>query len=573
MFDSAVGTWRPCQVGVFGLPYHGRLDAAPAVSTAPLVLSLPNGGVMTVRGTVPNPDVSRAPYGNCRVFRDPRAADVVLDAAEQIAAAAAGAQWRPQAIISEIGALGGVISRSIIYHDGARNWGIIYNSNPGGTTRAESLPVIRVGSDSVSSYTAAATYDYTLADLAAPSGAYAQTANRVIDSLPDGSRHLIGLYGVRSGTGRPGRGHDFSGELYALIELELSGPGESMTATYRLLYSPAAIQGTFSRSSSSNITYSYTTYTWGWSTYDQGAPSTSFVDFSLVQYTDPVPPSSGLRDGTLTAQESCVNCVIGAYYGADGAVRTITKDYSNTRVMVTSTTLTTADNPAHGTGNGGPVFGITLTAPGDHTCTASETITETSSLTLTISDSGTVVSSVVGSGSTTRSRSVTRRVAFTAGPDGKAVLSETGSAATNLSCSQHITHDGHALHAFDESRSWASNMGSVLPSTAFRAGDGSNSGGYPALISCISAISPEAYDNRLDLCPVLYNPSLLALSSRMWPATDTSAVTFRIGAATCRGQSIPGWREGPLPSGGIWGSVNPVTGEYARDTPRTVLWL
>lgn len=572
MFGSAIGTWRPCHVGVFGLPYHGRLDAASAVSTAPLVLSLPNGGAMTVRATVPNPDVSRAPYGNCRVFRDPRAVEVSLDAAEQAQAAAAGAQWRPSAIISEIGALGGVITRSMIYHDGSRNWGIIYNSNPGGTTRAESLPVIRVGSDSVSSYTAAATYHYTLADLAAPSGAYAQTANRIIDSLPDGSRHLIGLYGVRSGTGRPGRGHDMSGELYALIELELSGPGESMTATYRLLYSPAAIQGAFSRSSSSNITYSYTTYSWGWTTYDLDAPSTSYVDWELEQYNDPVPPSSGFRDGTLTAQESCVNRVIGAYY-ADGAVRTITMDYANTRVMVTSTTMTTTDNPAHGTGRGGPVFGITLTSPGDHTCVISESITETSSLTLTISDAGTVVSSVVGSGSTTRSRSVTRRVAFTAGPDGRAILGESASASTNLSCSQHIAHDGHALHDFEDSRSWSSNRGEELPSTAFRAGSGSNSGGYPALISCLSAISPEAYDNRLDLCPVLYNPSLLALSSRMWPATDTSAVTLRIGAATCRGQPIPGWREGALPVGGIWGSVNPITGEYARDTPRTVLWL
>lgn len=509
---------------------------------------------------------SSLPFGNCRVFCDPRAVDIVLDEDAAASAAAAGAEWRKEAIISEIGALGGFINRPIIYHDGANNWGVSFNVFSGGRTVAIGLPVVAVSTDYTQQIDALVTFDYASSQINAQGLGYSSTATRIIDSLPDGSRHLIGLYGTRSDNGIPkrvGRSRLFNEELYALVELTLSGQGPAISADYRLLYSPADAVAAISRTNTNTIrNLRFSVSNISWVPAPVGSPTSSVSNFSLEDLTGQA--AHIFKDGVQQVSTVCEGALISAYYGSDGSIKEVRKSFSSSLTVTASSTLSVSDTPATGVWSG---RGVDVTGGGSHSCTLTETINEISDFEMSINDGG-VISRVSGRGRTSRTRRAIRSVEITTAGIGQWQSED----ATDTSCSQSLDQDGRVLHDFADAETF-DYLSNLLPGTSFQPERGSIADGLPGPFELLTGFNPIAHDVRVDVCPVSYNPSLIALSTRMWLVDDESELTLRIGDAICRGVLIPGWREGALPAGMIFGSVNPVTGQYVRDADRTVSWL
>jgi hypothetical protein len=542
MYDNPLTNWAPGKLARIGFPWHGRVDMNLTASGLPSRLNLPNGAVMTLPHIGSAASTSQLQRGNTMVFRDPRAVATVLTNDEAVQAAAAGAVWRPEAIINETRLAGGAaFTRDFIYHDGAQNWHASISLS--GSLVLRSAPVIGRNQE-VTEFVRPVTRPFAAADYAPPSGLYTASGFfRVIDQVPDGSRVLAASYRVRStegmSAGNSFRQRNERWEATAFYELTISGPAASAAVRMDLVYGRADIDAGYTENTTDALgrrTVLVSTG-FGWSTFESGQTATSSASFPVAAAGSFLPSPDWYENGSLTKSQSQAR-VVGMYYGADRSIRRITFNYAVSSVLAYNTSTTQAGNPASGIGQGGEVFGIQLSSPGDHNFTVNEGLTINSSLSMTLLDNGQAVSSITGSGSTSRTRTWSLTVAVTADPQGIAVTSNTATTSVSGSWGRSTTFDGQLIDQVSGSNSgssWNIEVRDVSPEF---------SGGAWEVGVQLQLDPPSGLDARLMLLsPQHYNAQMHALGATAWNLSGSTVLNLEnTEAQTCPAAALARFR-------------------------------
>ncbi len=582
MFDSPLQDWKPGKLVRIGFPWHGRVDMDAAFTGREARLNLPNGQLMSLPYIAPAASTSRWQSGGAFVFRDPRAQPVELSESEAAKAAAAGAIWRPEVIINELGLPGGVRHRLepgtwFIYHDGEQNW--IASVSPSFNVNLTSTPIIDRGEINSTRSSVVATRTFPAGADLPPNNVYTSGSLVVIDAVPDGSRVLLASLRIRPrGDANPGyafRQRNERWEAVAFYELRISGPGAAPVAHVDLLYGRADIEAGYS---SEQVTalgrHTVMTATgFAWSTYANGETATSSASFPLDPAGSILPSVDWYESGNRTAREVQTR-VVSMYYGPDRSVRRITYRYENSSSLVYSTTYSGESQPASGLGQGGPSFGIRLINSGYHAHTVSEQLQITSSLSAELVDDGVVVSRITSTGSSQRVRTWTIRVEVYAGAGGIAETRNSNTTQVSGSWSRTTSFDGNVVDEVSGSVSGSNWHATVRDVTPFNlAQQTAWAGGWGAEFELDANAGYTS--RRMCIMPQHYTAQMHALGCTTWDVSGDQPLNIvnKLGDVACMGTRVPGWVSGPLPSLGYFGSYNPVTREALRDTSAPVTYI
>lgn len=580
MFDHPFADQMPGKLSLIGWPWHGMMTMPASATTAPPSIALPNGSNLLLRPISWENLSSPADFalpGDCLRFRDPRAGTLERTEAEQAADAAAGMTWRPDVLIAPVARVlyGQRFSAAQrvawIVHGDERNWMVRLESGLAqlrlnalvfgrdrDTMEAVTVVMSRVG-------------DYTAGQF--PAGTYGYA---VIDAIADGTRALVGTYLRRplSVNDDPAWFAPCRIPLVELWELRLSHDGEVWTGEYECIRTPNQIIGSISNpprpqwttlSTSMGVEWEQTSsdpVEWtGKGVGPDGDPSQMVG--STPAYLDQEP-------GGWLYEES--GRIAGAYYADTGAVveirvaLTVVDAFSaSLDSSMTSTPAVTLNNPMQ------DLADYELISEGSYQLTANYSSTSSSVTTLRLLVGGLEVSRAVISIQAGMASTYQASLDIVHDPNSPAALEERASSSSN-SASRLETIE------IDGTQVFSSSLSSTDPSAESVAVGGSYAGRAVrqnwiswAPATLLGDAAPELAERLFEIVPVRYSTQLLALAVRdMLPAR---ADITTIGVAGSRTGAAPGasTRNGALNH--LFGSHNPVTGQFVRDTANPVCWV
>jgi hypothetical protein len=575
MFDSRIHDQIPGQLGLFGWPWHGRLDMALEDNVQSL-LTLVNGQVVRMPFVTSPPTLDDwHQAGNLLRFRDPRAVDPQRTPEQIEADTAQGMQWRAEALINP--------REGIIYGDRKQvikglQW--VYHHPQYGNVRAWFYNLTALAfkpHERIISRNRRLTDIVTLNLRYAGGGLDSLFGLTIIDAYPDGSRLLLARYRYQDewGEGSSSFVKNHLGAWCTLPfeywELTLTPTADvGVDAVLTLIRNSAQTGGT---DTGQRTTYAGQSISVSASVAVTSRTATTetaeaSVSHSMVSNGAKNAATYSGEDGDFIQSNryarSITGIIVNMYYDANGAPAEILANYSESRTLTGSAMPSASYSPkAVVTRDTRVETGTFQSATtGAYTINYTQSVSGSSTATLELLRAGKVVSrlEVIGQFSANISGQMGYSVpiAYSSSTGYSAYPSrDSGSKSGTTAVNVTATLDG--VKIMEQSRS-VTGRGvdySLMNNAHFP---------YRGAKSTADAV----------LYVVRYCAQMPALSLAQCKNLSAPNIvdTHFIGPCLLpNGKTAPGIASRKPPLGGLFGSFNPVTGEAIRDAPNPVAYL
>lgn len=591
MFDSAFADWMPGRPALFGFPFHGRVDWPRIATAQPPILTLPNAQQIQLGEHLGylHPGIREFEQtGNVIRFKDPRSTPPERSPDELAADATRGIEWRDSALVHPR-------TRTVhglrlfgndawwVYSDGETVWGA-YNGFGGmylypqpTISRRPQPPRIIIPIDTSG---------------VVPNGAGVPLIQVVIDAVPDGSRVLIARFGEGLSTMPAGAyatpspsGKAWYHTPLDFVEIEITRGEDGHQAVMRSVFTEDDVAGTV-------LPYEEPELDKSWRKLEIGSERISLISGTYTWRvtlepgveTAPEPPfgvtTAVPQVGEFSIEHGFRDRIVGAYYRPDGSVASVTvsrvTDTSYTGTPLTLTSSQTAVMYAESSREDRWELSV---SPGvmEYTYVASK---EWDSATaLEFKNDGVVVERA------TFSETLTETATWSASSVWWASAGDVGIDETTTSS-----------RVYTAAGDWAVRMdGQLLKSAAHSSEESSSADGVaflPSLAQVWGSIPPPAVDGPwsrfrsvdedghpvyIALGSVSYCALMPAACALAYPAPGDSTIEHEWwvgnGSLPFSGGLHTGFTTGTGPMTEIFGSYNPVTGQFIRDAANPVSWV
>lgn len=593
MFDSAFSDWMPGRPLLFGHPWHGRIDHKRYGSSLPARITLPNGSSFAIPDawewdTPFNSGFSQ--MGNTILFQDPRATPVERPPGQQAEDVLLGREWRHQAIVRpKRGVVNGreIINGSWAYSDGenvfAVSWGnpvrlysqgVIARRHIG-TAPVFTIPVTSIGDPKTP-----------------PHSPWAAEHEVVIDALPDGSKVLVATY-IDSLSAMPEGMYasDADGEAWRHMpvvfrerEIIKTGEGE-YEAISRVVFDGDVTAGeVILRDTPALKSAAYWFELTGAVNKGPKSPGSGTHIWELTYEVEFGVATSGVGNfhpyytiGSYSIEYGYRNRIVSAYYRPNGTIAKVTAS-AITSETHSGSSVSGSGTPAVVTCEGSAEMpdGITL-ATDTLSLTASMSMTQGATTVFELKNDGATVGTghleVSGSHSWSDEWSgIFARDGLIVGPG-----RSDGQSSVTFSRQWQLKIDGASIgggSTADDDSYEHPDTGATFSSVRPVLSTWNPSIGAYAEFSVRDSSDRSL---RAMLGPVSYCALMPAVLAVICPASGSNAGTtnvFAIGSGSLpfAGGKHEGFTSGAGPITEIYGSYNPVTGQYIRDAANPVSW-
>lgn len=574
---------------MFGFPYHGRVDWRKTVAGSPPTLTLPNTQQIQL-GThlqLYHPGIKEFEQpGNVLRFKDPRSVPPARSPEDQEADELRGVEWRDSAIVcprtNTVHGLRLFTDLRWVYSDGAAVWGVIIG--------LDALYLYPQPTISRAPLGPRLTLPLDRGDVPALSTPQ-PVVWVVVDALPDGSRALIARFGETL-SAMPEGAYDTphpSGKAWYhtpldYLEVEITRDENGRQAVIRSVFSVDDVAGTV-------LPYEEPELERSWRTLDI---SGQIISQTEGNYTWRVVLEPGVETGSeaplsttslpwvggFTTQHGFRDRIVGAYYRPDGSVASVTvsrvtnTSYTGTPLTLTSsqTAVMYAESSRESTWEGHVSPGVM-----EYTYVASKDWN--SATTLEFKNDGVVVERA------TFSETLTETATWSAS-------SVWWASAGSVDIEETTT----SSRVYTTARNWAVRMdGQLLKSAAHSSVESYSADGVaylPSLAQVWRSILPPAVDGPwsrfrsvdedghpvyIALGSVSYCALMPAACALAYPAPGDSTIEHEWwvgnGSLPFSGGLHTGFTTGTGPMTEVFGSYNPVTGQFIRDAANPVSWV
>lgn len=591
MFDSAFADWMPGRPALFGFPFHGRVDW-PRVSTAqPPILTLPNARQIRLGEHLgySHPGIREFEQtGNVIRFKDPRSTPPERSPDELAADAARGIEWRDSALVQPR-------TRTVhglrlfgndawwVYSDGESVWGVYRES---GGLYLYPQPTISRRAQPPRIFIPIDTSGVVPLDAGVP------ITQVVIDAVPDGSRVLIARFGEGLSTMPEGAyatsspsGKAWRHTPLDFVEIEITRGEDGHQAVMRSVFdrdetagevilrdTPALKQAVYRFELTGAVNKGpknpgSSTHIWEL-TYE--------VEFGATSGTGNFHPYAII--GSYSIEYGYRNRIVSAYYRPNGTIAKVTAS------AITSETHSCPGVSGSGTtavvtceGDAEVPDGITLTTD-TLSLTASMSLTQGTTTAFELKNDGAIVGTgyleISGSHSWSNEWSgIFGSDGFISGPG-----RSSGQSSVTFSRQWQLEIDGTSIGG-----------GSTTEDDSYEYSDLGPSFSYVRHVLSTWNPSRGAYAEfnvrdssdrslRALLGPVSYCALMPAVLGAIYPASGSNAGTTNTyaignGSLPFSGGLHTGFTTGTGPMTEIFGSYNPVTGQFIRDAANPVSWV
>lgn len=552
MFDSPLHDWTPGKPVLFGFPYHGRVDFAASGSSSILpTIRLPNGSILNLPRR-PTGGAASFLTGQVLRFRDPRAKEVERSAEDQAADRAAGREWRPDALYHP--GMGWVQGRPVssqdffVYHDGAKNWMAEFTA----TKRLIAVPTLSRRSQPEIIY-----YEV---DYPAGQPDLSQQFN-LIDALPDGSKAIFATVYKTPKSGDIFGDYDEAcfNHPIAFWELSLSHKDGVYRGVMQLLRTVEQTAGTVYSEKYPRLPRKSLDVSVSWTDVGVDEAGNHYYEGAAEVYIRQLSETgTGGEYGSYSVRHGFERRTVGMFYGPDQIARGIYMDFVNTSTYSISIEGSVQSSPAK-------AKEMEIIEPGSITYTYTRATTSTIQTRHRLyTDSDSCFDCRCLSALTSQQQGVYQMEFHRVQPP--PVKDKT--LQTSVSVQSSIIVDG--ISVFTDSSAWNVDALGAIP-TESPAGFTVDSelGLGTVTFYKASAGNAGAVSFRL----ARYTPTMIA--GLVSYKREGGAYTSIIGNASTPypGRIAYGRRTFANGVGFIYGSYNPVTGQFLRDTPSPVSWI
>ena len=552
MFDSPLHDWMPGKPVLFGFPFHGRVDFATGASSVLPTIRLSNGKFLNLPA---KPSAGAASFltGQVVRFRDPRAKDVERNDDEAKADAAAGISWRADGLYHPgMGWLNGrqVASRDFfVFHDGSSNWIVEYQ---GSTVRLSPIPTISRRDQITRLYV----------DVDFPSGRpdLSQLFS-LADVLPAGSKAIFATVFTtpKSDEIFASSGEGFYDSPMAFWELSLSFVKGVYSAVMKPLKTVEQTAGTVYSEAYPRLPRKRLDVSVVWTETGVDEAGNHLYQGSAELYTEQLPETgTGGQYGSYSVRHGFERRTVGMFYGPDQVARGIYMDVLHTSSVNRSIEGSVQSSPAK-------AKEMEITEQGSITFTYTRNITSTIQTRHRVyTDSDTCFDCRCQSTLTSTEQGVYQHeYARTQAPPLK-----DKTLNSSVSVQSSIVVDG--ISVFDDSSAWSVDALGPIPTESPATITVDSELGLGA-VTFVRADASKAGAASFRLAR--YTPTMIA--GLVSYKREGGAYTSIIGNASTPypGRIAYGRRTFANGVGFIYGSYNPVTGQFLRDTPSPVSWI
>ncbi|MFI8479634.1 hypothetical protein ACIGCM_03595 [Pseudomonas sp. NPDC078700] len=562
MFDSPFDDQVPGKLALVGFPWHGLLTLPSSTAENTAKIDLPNGQQKILPRIFSTPSASAFSLpGDTLLFKDPRATETVRTPEQQVKDVAAGREWEPDIVYGPFGRVlyGQQVSASWILHGESFNYAVSMNapSNISVNRLVLNRSPGEIGSSSVA-LTQVGSYS---SPLYGGSIAYV-----VLDATKKGDKALLGLYLRREDSAVPNQARLMPCRIpmVELWEVRLQIVDGEVVGEYECIRTPDEVIGEIDSPAYPDSVLRTAEYWVVWTKTGTSPDIWTGEGSETVEGTPVGRFQNGLTRSPWSYRES--GRLVSAYYDDEELVKDIRVSIAVDDSLSSTLTPTTSSSPTVVEGSNPPGGGGNipkLITPGEHTLDVSYSHEANSLATLTLLDDGFAVSTVTIESTGTQTSSYSASLTYESGLNNSADPVREESQSSTLSNTHTITCDGSVIYS--------------VSATSSSIGGDAKCGIYDLVGRGVNqpwvtwrTFGATTDDQEFEIFPIRYSSQMHALAAAKINTPDPDQTT--VGNVASRGAVAAGQITTTGLIVHLFGSMNPRTGQIARDSSDPICW-